>query len=414
MKNQSKIIIIGAGMAGLTAADQLQKKGHEVIVLEASNHIGGRIHTDFSFGLPFDQGAFLLHGKADNPLLPLIETLQLHLKLFPLNKRLVFKGNQTPMHLNDFQYLENHLEQLRANFLNEGKDASIYQVWQKSSPAIAITSPEVALNANGIGLYYGQSWDKVSADFYYHEDIAPDGNYLMMDGYQPLINYLAKDKTIFCNQMVKSIDYRESPIKVVTNDQTYFANKVIVTVSLGVLKNQTIKFFPELPKEKQQAIHQLQMGVLDKILLQFSESFWPKEIPLFNHLDYLDNICTFVNYDYFFNQPVLSAGIYGDYAIALEKLSDAAIIDQSLSILKKMFGNQLPPLINSKITRWHQSPHFLGSYSYPPVGTKAKHFADLEASIDGKLFFAGEATCPKYLGTVHGAYVSGLRVAEEI
>jgi polyamine oxidase len=72
--------VIGGGISGIAAARVLSNSSFEVTVLESRDRIGGRVHTDYSFGCPIDMGASWLHGVSnENSLAPLIGHLGLRL-----------------------------------------------------------------------------------------------------------------------------------------------------------------------------------------------------------------------------------------------------------------------------------------------------------------------------------------------
>ncbi|KAL9672892.1 hypothetical protein QQ045_029145 [Rhodiola kirilowii] len=74
------VIVIGGGISGVAAAHALSNASFEVLLLESRDRLGGRIHTDYSFGCPVDMGASWLHGVCnENPLAPLIRSLGLPL-----------------------------------------------------------------------------------------------------------------------------------------------------------------------------------------------------------------------------------------------------------------------------------------------------------------------------------------------
>ena len=79
-----------------------------------------------------------------------------------------------------------------------------------------------------------------------------------------------------------------------------------------------------------------------------------------------------------------------------------------------MFGNRVPKPVDYQITRWASDPFSLGSYSFNALGSKPKQRRELAQPVDARIFFAGEATEEDYFGTAHGAYLSGLRAAEEM
>ena len=98
----------------------------------------------------------------------------------------------------------------------------------------------------------------------------------------------------------------------------------------------------------------------------------------------------------------------------IEKLSDADIIEDTMTTLKYYFGNHVSELKSYHITHWWKDPLTLGSYSFIPVGGSGEDCIALAEPVGERLFFAGEATDQYYLGTVHGAYLSGIREAQRI
>ncbi len=85
-----------------------------------------------------------------------------------------------------------------------------------------------------------------------------------------------------------------------------------------------------------------------------------------------------------------------------------------MRILRTVFGERVPEPTEVAVTRWHTDPFAIGSYSYVPVGGSSDDFEVLSRPVGDRLFFAGEATIVDHSGTVHGAYLSGLREAERI
>jgi monoamine oxidase len=104
----------------------------------------------------------------------------------------------------------------------------------------------------------------------------------------------------------------------------------------------------------------------------------------------------------------------GDTAIQLEKLSDEEVIHNTMTELREVFGATLPDPIGYSTTRWGQDIYSYGAYSFMKTGSSKLDYEIMAKAINNKIFFAGEATSEKYPATTHGAYLSGIRAAEEI
>lgn len=203
------------------------------------------------------------------------------------------------------------------------------------------------------------------------------------------------------------------------------ADKIVITVPLGVLKANTIEFSPSLPAWKLQAISNLGFGLLNKVVLVYEEQFWESDIDLLGNLSSSsstnDDLSSTRGRFYMFwnctshanGHPVLIALMAGDAAAACETTSSEALVQEATAILRRIYG-QVPLPSESIVTRWGQDPFACGSYSYiGPRGTGAD-YDTLAKPINEQWFFAGEATCRTHCSTVHGAYLSGLAAAREV
>ena len=189
----------------------------------------------------------------------------------------------------------------------------------------------------------------------------------------------------------------------------------IVTVPLGVLKNKSIDFVPKLPEEKIDCIERLEMGLLNKIVIQFDKRFWPSKA----HRLGLISESTNERIEFFPARPasdnaVLIALTYGDYARSLERRSKEEILHIMLSQIKKLFPRvSKSNIVDMLVTKWDSDEFTYGSYSYIPPNASLDDCETLSKPVGNNLLFAGEATNRYYLGTVHGAYISGLRAASQ-
>ncbi|KAK9429613.1 flavin-containing amine oxidoreductase-domain containing protein [Lipomyces doorenjongii] len=210
------------------------------------------------------------------------------------------------------------------------------------------------------------------------------------------------------------------------------ADRVICTVPLGVLKAGSISFQPDLPEKKKESIQKLGFGVLNKVVLVYDRSFWDPDKDIVgvardnsgsaNPLDqdsyregrgrfYMFWNCTKVVGKY-----CLVALMAGHAAFDTSRHPDEVLIRDATHVLSRMYpAASIPHPTETIITRWHQDPFTRGSYSYVGPNATGEDYDILAApTCDDNLFFAGEATSRTHPATVHGAYLSGLRAAEEV
>ncbi|CAG8356604.1 unnamed protein product [Penicillium salamii] len=210
---------------------------------------------------------------------------------------------------------------------------------------------------------------------------------------------------------------------------TFTADHVVFTGSLGVLKQQNINFEPPLPDWKRGAIERLGFGIMNKVVLVFEQPFWDTRRDMFGLLREPANAVTMVQEEYAANRgrfylfwnvmkatglPCLIALMAGDAAHQAESRPDEDIVKEVTGQLRNVFKHTpVPDPLETIITRWGQDPFTYGSYSYVAASAFPDDY-DLMAQPIGNLHFAGEATCGTHPATVHGAYLSGLRAASEI
>jgi len=204
--------------------------------------------------------------------------------------------------------------------------------------------------------------------------------------------------------------------------ETYEGDAVLVTVPLGVLKENVIMFNPPLPDWKQAAIDRLGFGNLNKVVLCFDKVFWDQNHTLFAHVN-ASTSCRGELFLFwcFVKPPVLIALIAGEAANVVECATDDIIIGRTLVVLRNIFGSvSVPTPKESLVTRWKSDPFARGSYSYVAVGASGDDYdllgnpVLLENETIPRLFFAGEHTNRNYPATVHGALLSGLRESRRI
>ncbi|KAJ8102444.1 flavin-containing amine oxidoreductase-domain containing protein [Lipomyces tetrasporus] len=210
------------------------------------------------------------------------------------------------------------------------------------------------------------------------------------------------------------------------------ADRVICTVPLGVLKADTISFQPELPEKKKESIQNLGFGVLNKVVLVYDMCFWDPDKDIvgvardnngsadrMNQESYRDvrgRFYMFWNCTKVVGKHCLVALMAGQAAVDTSRHPDEVLIRDATYVLSRMYPSvAIPHPTETIITRWHQDPFSRGSYSFVGPNATGEDYDTLAApTCDDNLFFAGEATSRTHPATVHGAYLSGLRAAEEV
>ncbi len=418
---KSKVIIIGAGIAGLAASLRLQDAGFDTMILEARDRAGGRIWTNNQLGRPIGCGASWIHGIDHNPMYQLAQQFHVNMVPFDVNGITVFDrmGKRIVQEeIDQFNTKFNNLLQKAKDIAFQSKiDIPLSAALEPFIKDENFSSHEQDLFKRKLHFfegYIGAGYEYLSARHWDQEEIWPGENCYLIDTYQPIIDGLSKHCFIQFNSNVTEINMIPNQVQIVTDKLIFHADAVIVTVPLGVLKKDKIKFNPPLPSQKQIAIRNLEMGLLNITTLKFPKAFWPKEPKfIFFSSFYGSSICAFFNFYHYTDEPILMGYMGGESAHSLEHMSDGEVIHKTLHNLKTIYGDEVVQPEGCINTRWGLDPWSYGSYSYLKPGASAHDYEVMAESIDDRLFFAGEA-CSKYLATTHGAYLSGIREAERI
>ena len=182
-----------------------------------------------------------------------------------------------------------------------------------------------------------------------------------------------------------------------------------------MLKAGTVDFSPGLPVEKREAIARLGMGVLNKCVLRFPHAFWPSNVDWLEYVSETHGDWTqWISFLRAAKKPVLLGFKGADTGLEMEKLTDEAVVASAMRVLRTIFGTKIPDPEAFQITRWASDPFAFGSYSFNALGSRPSMREVLAKPIDGRIFFAGEATEKKHFATAHGAYLSGIRAGLEM
>ncbi|XP_010114831.1 PREDICTED: lysine-specific histone demethylase 1B isoform X2 [Chlamydotis macqueenii] len=246
---------------------------------------------------------------------------------------------------------------------------------------------------------------------------------LLTVGYSTVIEKLAEGLDIRLNFPVQSIDYSGEEVQVTTADGTVWTTqKVLVTVPLALLQKNAIQFNPPLSEKKIKAINSLGAGVIEKIALEFPYRFWDSKIQgadFFGHVPPNSSqrglFSVFYDMDPESKQSILMSVVTGDAVTTIKNLDDKQVLQQCMTVLRELFKEQeVPDPVKFFVTRWSKDPWLQMAYSFVKTGGSGEAYDIIAEDIQGKVFFAGEATNRHFPQTVTGAYLSGVREASKI
>lgn len=398
---KGKVLIIGAGAAGLYAGYVLKSQGVDFTILEASDKIGGRIAKLEGFAdYPVDLGAHWLHGK-HNILGDLI------------------KKTKTKISLDDSDMAYWHQQQL-VNSLPQ----DIESIFQEEDGLPDISFKDYAAQ-KGFGSDYDFIVEGLAGDqgadaslLSVGENIREEENWSSGDNdykfektfYDVYAEHIIPDIAgkIVLNTPVTQVDYSSDKIAITDSlGNIHYADKVIVTAPITILQDGDIAFVPPLPAEKTHAFNKIGMGAGMKVFLKFSERFYHQNI-LGGEVcaAYADEKVGKTG-----NDHVLLAFVMGHQAQNLTALgSDDAIAQALLAELDEMYdGQATQTFIEAHVEDWTTKPFVRGAYSYSAIGIGNARSIAAEP-VANKLFFAGEAmNLNGHHQTVHGAAETGYR-----
>ena len=412
------VVIVGAGVAGLCAAERLLEAGIEPVILEASEMIGGRVRALEGFAdFPIELGAEEMHG-ADNILLRMADDLGIeHLRHFTTDDMMCLDGELTFL-----DQAGNDRDVQRAFSLIEGLGSYSGGNWTVQEHLIRSHFPRRAWSYldSRLGVEHGTTLDRLAMRGFLHYEKgweARETNYTVkgryLDLFQPVITKLREKVVLNCP--VASIDWRDLPVVRAVDGREWSARAVIVTVSLAVLRDGVVAFAPELPVEKRAAAAAIGMDKGMKIILKFRQRFWDERM-YFLHTDgFLPQYWATAK-GKSEESHILTAFIGGSRAAELARM-EVDPVRFALGELDALFGSHLASRSFEKghVADWGADPFVRGLYSYPTTQTTEQDREMLARPLEGRVFFAGEATdTAGHSGTVHGAMATGWRAAREI
>jgi monoamine oxidase len=415
------VLIVGAGAAGLAAARKLTRAGLSVTILEARNRLGGRIHTlsDPLSPVPVELGAEFVHGRApeiwnavEDGRFPALDTGDQHFW--------VQDGRPRPI---DWQGVEELL-----SGMSNAPEQSFREYLDRSA-----APPEVRLSANS----YVEGFNAARAERISVRALAQaaeaadriDGNrsFRLGGGYASLVAWLwdgidPGKRRLHAGIAVETVEWRRGRVTIAARAfdgiRRFEAPRAIVTVPLGVLQSDAVRFDPE-PAILREACRALEMGHAARIVLRFRRPLWEDRAE-FRDVAFLHSAEPWMP-TWWTAMPVrgpVITGWTGGPGAEAAPHDPAEWIPGALASLGRILGVGRDTLADELETwhahNWSTDPFACGAYSYVRVGGLAaqQRFAE---PVDDTLYFAGEATNYEgHVGTVHGAIATGERAARAI
>ncbi|WP_336628527.1 MULTISPECIES: flavin monoamine oxidase family protein [unclassified Microbacterium] len=421
------VVVVGAGVAGLTAARLLVRSGRKVIVLEARDRVGGRVHTDRT-GSPTDLGASWIHGIDGSAVAAAATAFGMRMHEFTVGG---YQADSRPIayYGPDGRRLP---DEAAAAFV-----ADIHRVDDLLAEEIAGSAPDASYRDVTEAVLEKQGWDpertKRVREYLAHrseeqygavigelaahglDDDAIDGDEVVFpDGYDVLPMRLAEGLDVRLNQVATGIDWSDG-VRVTTERGDFLAQEAVVTLPVGVLRSGTVRFTPPLPAVNRDALSRLRMNAFEKVFLRFPVRFWEDDVYAIRQQGSAgDWWHSWYDLTALHGEPTLLTFAAGRAAHATRTWDDDRVVESVMAQLRRLYGDRAVPPAQVHRTAWQDDPFSRGAYAYMALGSTTSDHDDLATPVGDRLHIAGEATWTDDPATVTAALLSGHRAAERI
>lgn len=422
-------IVVGAGVAGLTAARLLTRAGRRVVVLEARDRVGGRISTDRRYGLTTDMGASWIHGITGSPVAAAAEAFGMPMVEFTVGG---YQPDSRPIAYYGPDGVRLTDAATRAYIADiHTVDRALIDVVAASAPDASYRDvTEAALDAQGwdaertqrVREYlehrteeqYG-AWIEDLAAHGLDDDVIDGDEVVFPDGYDRLPRRLAEGLDIRLIHVVSRVQWSAEGVLVTTDHGLFAADSAIVTVPVGVLQSGDLEIEPALPEPVAGALGRLRMNAFEKVFLRFPTKFWDDGVYAIRQQgDEGRWWHSWYDLTGLHGTPTLLTFAAGPAAVETRDWTEEEIVDSILAQLRRLYGERVATPTSVHVTDWQDDPWSHGSYAFMTVGSTTSDHDDLATPIGGVLHLAGEATWTDDPATVSAAMLSGHRAAQHV
>ncbi|KAF3761586.1 amine oxidase [Cryphonectria parasitica EP155] len=449
----TEVIVLGAGVAGITAAQALSNASiSDFIIVDRNDYIGGRMyHTTFGDkgdGTPYvvELGANWIQGLgAEDPGAPENPVWTFSKKWNVTNTYSDYDSILTydETGANDYTHVLDEYDDAsdvavadagylltenlqdpsaRTGFSLVGwkpkqdmkKVAVEWWNWDWDA-GYSLDQSSFVFGVTGDNLTFNQFGD--NDNFVYDQQ---GFNKWLVGEASTFLNLQANDSRLLLHTNVSSIEYSDEGVTAYfSSGECVSASYAVCTFSLGVLQNDVVEFEPQLPRWKQEAIEQFQMGTYTKVFYQFNETFWPEDTQYFLYADptrrgYYPMWQSLSTPGFLPGSNIIFGTVVDEESHRIEKQSDEQTKAEGLEVLRAMFPDaDIPEPIAFMYPRWTTESWTHGSYSNWPIGMTLEKHQNLRANV-GALWFAGEHTSAEYYGFLHGSWFEGREAGERI
>ncbi|SEN32184.1 FAD-dependent oxidoreductase [Cryobacterium sp. TMT1-3] len=422
-------IVIGAGIAGLTAARLLAQAGRRVVVLEARDRVGGRVCTDRTDGLITDLGASWIHGVTGNPVAAAAAAFGLPTVEFTVGG---YQPDSRPI-----AYYGPDGERLSAEKARAFAD-DVRAVDAALMTAVAASKADASYRDVTETALARQRWSAERAErvreFLQHrseeqygawiEDLAAHGldddvidgdEVVFPNGYDQLAVRLAAGLDIRFDQVVTQVRWSTEGVSVATCERTLAASSAVVTVPVGVLQSADFTIEPALPEPNAGALGRLTMNAFEKVVLRFPTKFWDDGVYAIRQQGAEGRRWhSWYDLTALHGTPTLLTFAAGPVAREIREWTQEQVVDSVLAQLRRLYGARVEQPNRVDLTAWHADPLARGSYAYMTLGSTTADHDDIATPVGGVLHLAGEATWTDDPATVTAALCSGHRAASNV